>query len=422
MPGIYVYVDFAEDGEPWHEFLLGPHVEGPDYVVASPDGDVWVQSLSLSEDVRGVRAGTKRWVLPVGIGAGHGQPVYRFPQQLRADEIAALTAECEVVKLEYLAALPLPPPPGPAVPGVHRTRVFGKTPPAPVPLPSPTPGFAAMDFTGAEWITVGGACGDAGIVYSGDLVKTCLPLTTLGDFALVTEPGTSEITILGKVPAGKPETLLEAMVKIHAGKAGDDTTPRGAGLDARLLGVARNRAGVRYLPFPDQVYKMSHEEYSEKDWLLVGPRSTMFCLQAVAALGTGMTARSTTWRHENSIQDDSHIGSTHELISEAIELMACVDQYDVANSTAAESLMRELQYLEYEVKKKREAKLSMDNSRYFRGRMKTTGGAIIDPDLLKWIASKAAQDSAILKEQRKAAEEFALAKKGKKAMTAPAGS
>ena len=41
-------------------------------------------------------------------------------------------------------------------------------------------------------------------------------------------------------------------------------------------------------------------------------------------------------------------------------------------------------------------------------------GAIIDPELLKWIANRASQDSAILKEQRKAAEEAVLARKGKK--------
>jgi hypothetical protein len=420
--GIYVYVDFDEVAEPWHELLLGPHVVDSDYVVASPDGDVWVQTLGLSEDVRGVRAGTKRWILPTGIGANHGQPVYRFAAQLRADQIAALLAESEVVKNEYLIALNVP---GPIVPGVHRVRLHGKTPPGAAPAPTLPPaapvvdkgagGFAKMDFSASEWITIGGACGDAGTVYSSDLVKTCLPLSTLGDYALVTEPGSDGITILGRVPTGKPESLLDAMVKIHKEKGDGGGTPRGSGLDARILGFGRNRAGVRYLPFPEQVFKMSSEEYNEKDWLLVGPRSAMFCLQAVAALGTGMTARSTTWRHENSIQDDSHVGMTHELISEAIELMACVDQYDVANSTAGESLMRELQYLEYEVKKKRESKMNMDGSRYFRGRMKTTGGAIIDPELLKWIAKNAGQDSAILKEQRKAAEEFALAKKdGKK--------
>jgi hypothetical protein len=127
-----------------------------------------------------------------------------------------------------------------------------------------------------------------------------------------------------------------------------------------------------------------------------------------------MTARATTWRHENSIPDESHNGIVHELISEAVELFACVDQMDIMNSTGVETLMRHLQYAEYEVKKKRDAKSPVDGAYYFRGRPRATGGAIIDPELLKRIANKASQDSAVLKEQRKAAEEQALAKKGKK--------
>ncbi len=92
-------------------------------------------------------------------------------------------------------------------------------------------------------------------------------------------------------------------------------------------------------------------------------------------------------------------------------MFVCVDQLAAYNSTGVETLMRQLQFVEYEVKKKREAKASTDGAHYFRGRFKMTGGAIIDPELLRWIASKASQDSAILKEQRKAAEEQALAKK-----------
>ena len=60
------------------------------------------------------------------------------------------------------------------------------------------------------------------------------------------------------------------------------------------------------------------------------------------------------------------------------------------------------------MKQKREASQSFDAQDYYLGRSRRTGGAIISPDLVKWVADKAARDSAILKEQRKAAEERAL--------------
>ena len=101
----------------------------------------------------------------------------------------------------------------------------------------------------------------------------------------------------------------------------------------------------------------------------------------------------------------------HETLSEVLELLALVDQCDVGNLSAAESAVRHCQYIEYEIRKKAEAKRAIDSSSsYFLGRTRQTGGALVSPDLLKWVAEKASRDSAVLKEQRKAAEERALAK------------
>ena len=76
-----------------------------------------------------------------------------------------------------------------------------------------------------------------------------------------------------------------------------------------------------------------------------------------------------------------------------------------------EAAARHLQFVEYEVKKKADAKRSDSNAEFFLGRSKRTGGALISPDLLKWVSDKAAQESAVFKEQRKAAEERSLARK-----------
>ena len=55
-----------------------------------------------------------------------------------------------------------------------------------------------------------------------------------------------------------------------------------------------------------------------------------------------------------------------------------------------------------------------DGAHYFRARLRMTGRAIIDPALLLLIAEKPSQDSVVLKEQRKAAEEADLQRKGPK--------
>ena len=66
-----------------------------------------------------------------------------------------------------------------------------------------------------------------------------------------------------------------------------------------------------------------------------------------------------------------------------------------------------------EAKKKVEAKRPYDASEYYLGRSKKTGGALQSPALARWVADRAQRGSAIMKEQRKAAEERSLARSGK---------
>ncbi len=79
-------------------------------------------------------------------------------------------------------------------------------------------------------------------------------------------------------------------------------------------------------------------------------------------------------------------------------------------AACAESLVRELQYNEFEIKKKVEMKKPASNAEWFLGRPRRTGGALVWPALAEWVAGRA-KESAILKEQRKAAEERSLVRK-----------
>ena len=181
--------------------------------------------------------------------------------------------------------------------------------------------------------------------------------------------------MLAKAESGTGETLLAEMSRLLIPWEGVKT-PR-AVQDARILPFLRNTAQRRYMPFTEQVQKMRKEELDDNDWLLVGPRSTPFVLGEASRLNIGLTARSTTWRHENKVDDESHIGVTHELLSEALELFVCIDQYDLFNSAGAEVLVRHLQFVEFEVKKNRDAKAPPDGSQYFRPRLRQTWGSYI---------------------------------------------
>ena len=101
----------------------------------------------------------------------------------------------------------------------------------------------------------------------------------------------------------------------------------------------------------------------------------------------------------------------HELLSEILELALNYDQLDVTNVAAIEQLVRYLQDTELEVKKKQEANSDFSTQQYVLGRHRRTGGAIFSPALHKFVAEQACAESALLREERKAAEARKVAKK-----------
>ena len=102
------------------------------------------------------------------------------------------------------------------------------------------------------------------------------------------------------------------------------------------------------------------------------------------------------------------------MISEALEHFILIDQFDAFNSAGIETLVRTAQYIEYDIKRKRELKLPADNARFFRTRTRQLGGCVIDPALLTWISSSAGSEAKILAGQRQANEEAALAAANRK--------
>ena len=411
-----MYVDFnVEEPEPWHEFLVGSaiDIERGIYCLKSPD-DEFVMELRLGEDVRGLRLGASRYRLPAGLGAALGSPVYRFNNKVTAPELAAFLRRCPGLESEWRrdllgdgavvasedAAVPAaqPEPRGPPAPhgrdGGASPRVADST-------------EALCQRPGKEWVAVFGDA-DAGTLFPSSTLKGVDQKVGIGDWMIIKDG--EAVTVVGCADAGGGDGLVSSVAAALSYKDRGHT-PRGE--DARILAIERNQSQKRYMTFGSQVLRMKREEFSLADWGLVGPRSAPHYLFEISKTGMGAITRSTAWKHENHVQDDSHVGQMHELIAEALEHFACIDQIDCFNSTGVETLVRTAQYLEYDVKKKREAKIGADGQHYFRARQRATGGAVIDPELISWISSSAGADAKVLREQRCAAEETAAGRKEK---------
>ena len=107
-----------------------------------------------------------------------------------------------------------------------------------------------------------------------------------------------------------------------------------------------------------------------------------------------------------------------EVCHEAIELAVTRDQLNIGNLLCFERLERKRQMIEESYRQRAEEvkllKAVTTNpmavtAELFAGRVRMAGGAIVSPRLIEFVARKAADNSDILKQQRKALEVRGLA-------------
>ena len=196
-------------------------------------------------------------------------------------------------------------------------------------------------------------------------------------------------------------------------------TPRNVVLpsDVRALAGLRSPAGVLFRDFKQVAEHSAVVDLG--DWPLVGPRTAKYFVTVLSRTGLTPVGRHTHWKHENDLRDDDQMCVSHEVLSEVLELLGCHDQLDLANLCGVESLVRQLQFLENEVRKRTEASRPPSGAEYYLGRPKKVGGAIQDPSLTEFISQQAQKESNILKEQRKAREERQLVRPNAEAGPGP---
>lgn len=103
-------------------------------------------------------------------------------------------------------------------------------------------------------------------------------------------------------------------------------------------------------------------------------------VREVSKLGVSPLVRHHTWKNEDNLNNNEVLVKHHEMFSTFL---------DISSSVTIEMTSRELQLIEYEVKKKREAALSDGTTTdHFRGRDRKHGGALVNPGLIKWVSSR----------------------------------
>lgn len=365
----------------WHERLVLEHITGDDYVVASPDQEVFYEELSiLNDDLVGIRVKPAPNVLPAGIVAGQ---VYPLPVFTPA-EVASLRSEARRVLEAERAARGL------GVVGGGGDRGAG--------------GSADQWSVGSlYWV----AAESGGGMKFGDLVVGVVAPAVKGSKSVhVLADGTN--LFVECIDGGDRSSFLQ----------------RPATLDHRIVPQEIDALGKPECSLKDASKKSVEKEVS---WTLTGPRTTRWCISYLVMEGLGFEGHHERFRNLCKVDAASWGIQEHLQLSMIAKHMIQVDQYNGYNSLSCEVVFRRLQTIEFayaEKARESEAKavggrLSLEEQQTFGGVTRQAGTLMVCPELLDHVRAEVERDATLAKHLRKAREERELArragKKGNKA-------
>ena len=363
----------------WHERLVLLHVERDEYIICTPDADVYVEDLSImNDDLRGIRLKPSPAVLPPGIAPGQ---VYGLPA-FSAAEIALMRATATTL--------------------LGQERV--------------TRGLAAVGAGRA-----GEAAGAAPIVNSPTVepdVLYWLAAETLGSYKH------------GDVVEGVGAALNEGDKSVHTladGKAlfvecmrGDKVTEfkkKPASWDHRTTGVDLDTLGKTEASLKDVAHKSSETPMS---WTLTGPRTARWCVSYLIVENLGLEGHHERFRQLCKLDSSSWGIQEHYQLSMTIKYAIQTDQLNPYNNLFCEVIFRRLQTIEFAyMERAREqeskavgGKLSLEEQSTFGGITRAAATLMVCPELLDHVKAEVERDANLAKNLRKAREERELARRG----------
>eukprot|EP00438_Fugacium_kawagutii_P021515 Skav212741 [mRNA] locus=scaffold1199:108583:113900:+ [translate_table: standard] len=369
----------------WHERCVVEHVQGDNYIVVTPDQDVYMEELGLfNSDIRTLRVRPGVGLLPGGVDARsvYGLPVFT-PQQmtdLRAEARRVADQERQAAAGGIAPAVP-PAAAGIAIPG-----------PAP-----PLPAVVSHDPGVVKWLAAE-KC--AGLDYGQEVPGVAIPAVK-GAKHVHTHNGQA--------------VFIECVdgADLHA------FMQKPSGCDNRILAVEFNAIG--------------HPERSLKDvaamckevpvkWVLTGPRTARWCVSYLAVENLGFEGHHERLRQVTKADASSWGIQEHFQVSMALRQGLLVDQLDAYNLLSIEVQFRRLQTIEFSYSEKAKelesksvgGRLSLEEQTTFGGITRQYSTLMICPELLDFVKSETEKEASLAKNLRKAREERESARKGKR--------
>ena len=206
--------------------------------------------------------------------------------------------------------------------------------------------------------------------------------------------------------AGLAQGLGVSLGSIPVANAGSP-----AAHDLRTLAVKFDEQGKRHRDFRSGVLDMSEELFD--DYPIKGPRCLHWGLKFMLEHGNSPTGWHSKWKSDLKLQATDPGVETHDTLCRIFQFGTCYDQLNLGNCVIAETMMRELMFVE-EKHKDRATGAGKDGGGFSEKALFTGHEARVNlcimPELVAYIGDEMRKEALIMKERRKAREERALMK------------
>lgn len=368
----------------FHERLVAEHVSGEQYIVITPDEDIYMEELSLlNPDLRSLRVKPSDAVLPGGVGAGevYPLPAWGANDLIRLRDAARVEGDRERAGAAPVAAVaPL------AAVGAGHHVVEPKD--DDISFPAGT-----LRWLAAEAID--------GVKYGQEISGVANALVK-GSKAVHTIAG-GRAVFVECVDGGELQAFLNKPSRC----------------DPRILPLEFNA-----MQQPERSLKDVASQCVERKmlWSLSGPRTARWCVAYLAIENLGFEGHRERLRQVARADASSWGIQEHFQVSMALRHALLVDQLDAFNLLTVEIQFRRLQTIEYSYSEKAKefeskavgGRLSLEEQTSFGGVTRQYSTLMICPDLLDHVKAETEKEASLAKNLRKAREEREAARRAAK--------
>lgn len=396
------YIDYGEGPPPViHCRLILDHVEGAEYVIATPDMDVYAEVLdsATNDDIVQFWAGPATGALPPGVRGGS---VYGFAP-LSAGQLARLMhlGRTEGDRIRAARGVVGPPGLGGAV-----------IPPAGGAVAAPAGGAPGGDGVERFWVLAEMVAGKK----IGDKIEPGADLVVLGEYGLTKisdAGGVERACMIRRLTDTELGDFCDSRILLARMSESSDGSDRSASDDVRTLEVQYGFNGECQRSFRESVKELQMTEFED---FPLAPRTTLDYVRAIAGIAESATAQHHIWVNSSGIPAGDRLVYKDQVLPRILDAALCYDSLNIANLSCMELVCRRRQLLA-DAHSNSPGAPSYLGAEHYLGETYKMGGGIVVPALTDHVSKKMQAQSQIMKEKRQLAE--ATKGGGKKGPKAP---